>query len=634
MKIIFAVIVFFMFSSLNYLTEFTHDINTLIDTDQFEQKLIDNESKSLNTLETVSSYKIDVNFDESERSINISGTQSWISKSDTILTEIFINVPSNNRENSKFRFNIDYDEMFDQMEYEFIPTQSKMFVDSSLVKLVLKDKLKFGDSLKINFNFSIIQNSKQKWGKSLFLQFENWYPQIAVFTSGKFKAYPQHRYVKTYSEFSNFNVNLNIPINYQIAAPGITEIGENNELRFYQCKIEKLTSFNWIIFNNYIESTYRLSNVPGNIDLKVFVHSGNENYAKRYSEAIERYLNALSKYFVLPYNSLTIIELPRNEKLLDKSYPTILAANSAIISPKGSQLLEYKIASLLSEQFFGNIVASDNLSESWISKGVSAFIAEKIVKKEYGELYSYFKIARYYPVRGLHYFSYSKIPLIYTIGDQIIPEGGRFIGEYYKNIIYSNISTASFNLPNYDAYRVASVVKPQLALLTFENYLGSEKLFTNLSSYFSQYRYQYATSSQFLDVIRNGCSKRSLNLTNDLFKTEKRFDYAIKYLSEISENNYELLVERREDGIAPITINVFTEKDTIKLFWDGVESFKRFKINSKNEVVSAQLDPKNENLLDINYANNSYVIETQYWGPLSFATRLFFWFQNALMIMG
>ena len=134
--------------------------------------------------------------------------------------------------------------------------------------------------------------------------------------------------------------------------------------------------------------------------------------------------------------------------------------------------------------------------------------------------------------------------------------------------------------------------------------------------------------------MKNGCDEKSESFINDLFKTGKRFDYAIKDIKEISENNYELLIERREEGIAPITIIIYTEQDTIKLSWNGKDNFKRFKFYSKSRVVSAELDPQKENLLDINYSNNSYVMETKYWGSLSFATRLFFWFQNALMIMG
>lgn len=633
MKITIASILFIVFSSLVFLADYLVDKKISIESNQVKQIVNDehaNKSESISG----SNYEINVNFDESKKIIDISGTLIWINRADTSINEVLMNIPANYEANSKLNYIIDYNEMFDQFKYEFIPIESNLFIDSSLVKLHLKDELKNGDSLKFDFDFSILVSSKQKWGESLFLQFENWYPQIAVFSSNEFLAYPLHKYIKTFSEFSNFKINLTIPIQHQVAAPGIIKTDENDEMRTFKCSIKNITSFNWMVFNNYIESTFDASTNSQKIDLKIFVQEGNENYIDRYSDAVEKYLNVLSKYFDLPFTSLTIIEQPQNENLLEKSYPTILATNSKIISPIGSQNLEYKIASLLTEQYFGNIVASDNYNQAWISKGVSAYIAEKLVRKEYGELYSYFSLARYYPIRGLHFFSYSDIPLVYSIGDEIIPEGGRFIDEYYQNYIYSNCSIPSDNFPNYETFRVASVVKPQLALLTFERYLGSENLFANLSDYYSQYKYQHPKSNEFLEVLQKGCSKGSESFIHDLFKTGKRFDYAIKYIREISENNYELLVERREEGIAPIKIIIHTEKDTIELNWDGINDFKRFKFFSQKRVVSAELDPQRENLLDMNYSNNSYVMETKYWGSLSFATRLFFWFQNALMIMG
>ncbi len=634
MKITIAAILFIVLSSLNFLADYIVDKNVISDLTQAKQQIATNDSESLSSSEVVSTYKIDVSFDELQNTIFVSGTLKWININDTSINEVFMNIPANSEENSKLKYQIDYDKMFAQFKYEFIPIESTLFIDSSLVKLKLNDELKFGDTLKIAFDFAIKVSSKQKWGESLFLQFENWYPQITLFSSNHFQAYSQHKYIKAFSEFSNFQINLSIPSQYLIAAPGIIETIENDEKKIFKCSIKKITSFNWMVFNNYIESSSEVSTIPNKIDLKVFVQLGNENYIERYSKAVEKYLNVLSKYFKLPYTSLTIIEQPQNDNLLESSYPTILATNSKIISPVGSQNLEYKIASLLAEQYFGNIVAPNNFNQAWISKGVSAYIAEKIVRTEYGELYSYFNIARYYPVRGLHFFSYSEIPLIYAIGDEIIPEGGRFIDEYYKNINYSNCSTPSYNFPNYDTYRAAAIVKPQLALLTLERYLGSEKLFGNLSKFYKLHKYKHPTSNQLLEILQTGCSETSESFIDDLFKTGKRFDYAIKNLKEISENNYELLVERRGEGIAPITIIIHTEQDSIKLTWDGIDNFKRFSFYSQNRVVSAELDPQKENLLDMNYSNNSYVVETKYWGSLSFATRLFFWFQNALMIMG
>ena len=98
----------------------------------------------------------------------------------------------------------------------------------------------------------------------------------------------------------------------------------------------------------------------------------------------------------------------------------------------------------------------------------------------------------------------------------------------------------------------------------------------------------------------------------------------------MGESRIRPLIER----VSPIKINIYTDSDTLRLTWNGKDDFKRFNFYSNNEVISAELDPDRDNILDRNFSNNSYVIETKYWGSLSFATRVFFWFQNALMIIG
>jgi len=52
------------------------------------------------------------------------------------------------------------------------------------------------------------------------------------------------------------------------------------------------------------------------------------------------------------------------------------------------------------------------------------------------------------------------------------------------------------------------------------------------------------------------------------------------------------------------------------------------------KINSVVIDPDKKFISDINLSNNSYILESKYWGSLSLAIRAFFWFQNALLIMG
>ncbi|MEN8191864.1 MAG: hypothetical protein ABFS12_03550 [Bacteroidota bacterium] len=622
-KKIIALFLLLIFTALTY---FSENIADKKDVTKNSGEKKSNIQKSNNKLTASTTYQINITYSELNSSFDVTGSIHWINNTEIPLSEIFINVPTNR---DKFLYNIDLKKTFNLEEFEFISTQSNLFVDSSLIKLNLNEVLNSGDTLKIDFQYSINSTSENH-----FLQFEDWYPSIAVYSSDQFEAYPLHKFIKSHSEFANFDVHLDIPNDYKLAVPGQESIEVKNERTLHYCSANNITSFNWMMFSNLVESSKKLLIKGHEVELKIFTHTGNESYIERYVDAVDKYLNRLSKYFGLSNNKLTIVEIPYDSKTTGKSYPQILAINFDMISPVSSQTLEYTIAAQLAEQYFGNMVATNNLEQSWLSKGISAYIAEKLVRTEFGDLHSYFNIAKYYPIKGLHFFSYSHIPLIYTLGEQIIPEGARFISEYYGGPIYGDMGMPSYSFPDYTAYRVSSIVKPQLAFLTLERFLGNEKIMKNLSEYYKRYSYDHPTSDQFIEAISDGCDSNSAVLIHDLFQSGKKYDYAIESLFEISSNQYELLVKRNEEGVVPISINVLTENDTIKFYWDGKDNFKRFIFYSNDTVISAQLDPQSKNILDLNSANNSYIIENQYWGSLSFAIRIFFWFQNALLIIG
>jgi hypothetical protein len=230
--------------------------------------------------------------------------------------------------------------------------------------------------------------------------------------------------------------------------------------------------------------------------------------------------------------------------------------------------------------------------------------------------------------------SYAGIPIIYTISDHIIPEGGRFIEKYYNNLAFANLSTYSYKQPNTEAYNVSSNVKPQLALLTYENIIGSNKFRENLISYSKQYMFKHPNSNDFRRKILDGVSESDRAIYDEIFETDKSFDYAIRSITKRENDLYDILVERVEEGVIPIKLNVYTEYDTLNYFWDGKDRVKIFTVKSDDEIIAAELDSENKNILDLSFANNSYIVEEQYWGSISYATRVFFWFQNALMLIG
>ncbi|MCF6269441.1 MAG: hypothetical protein L3J41_07015 [Melioribacteraceae bacterium] len=584
-------------------------------------------------------YKIDVEYQKTSNTLIVNETIKWKNIDSIKVDSLFMNIPTSSKggsyKHSKLTYLISSLKINgEEVAYEFLPNNERGFIDSSLISVRIPNGVKGNETIEIITKFSIVLSDESKWSDAKFYNFENWYVTVSPFIDGEFISFPTHNYIAAFLEYSNFDVTIKTPEEYSVALSGEWTSKNSSGINLYTISAKNISRFNWFLFNELNKYSKRVNINSKEIILDIFIQDGKDDYTERYVDGVEKYLQSLSSFGSYPFKRFTIVDIPNYGNVKNKSYPNLIALNTDFISPVKTQKIEYQLALVIAEQYFGTLINSNSIKEAWLSKGLSSFVAEKLVRAHYGNLYAYFNVADYYPIYGLHFMSFAGIPLIYIVSDQVIPEGGRYLKEYYTNLTYTDLSTPSYILPNYEVYNAATVVKPQIALLTLEKIMGEEKFRNKLQKYFKMFSSKYASANDFGKIIMNNCSQANREIYNELFKSDKTFDYGIKSIEKGDGNEYEILVERIENGVMPIVISVITETDTIKLNWNGKERFKVFSINTDAEVISAELDSDNKNLLDLNFANNSYIVDEQYWGSVSYATRVFFWFQNALMLIG
>jgi len=607
--------------------------NNLIVTDN--KSLVDSQPNT----RVRTNYKIDAEYQKTTHSINVDEIITWKNIDSIQVYTLFLNLPASSNiykdDPTKLTYSINSFEINGvKADFEFISFENRNFIDSSLVRLEIPNGLKSNETLLITTQFNIVLPDESNWSDVQFYNFENWYVTVSPLVDGKFNSFPTHNYIETYLEYSNFDVTIKCPEEYKIALPGEFNSENHNGINFHTSATKNISRFNWFLFAGLTKHSEKANIHSKEITFDIFTQDGKDNYIERYIDGATKYLETLSSIGTYPFNSLSIVDIPNIGQIENKSYPNLIALNTDLISPTKTQKFEYQLALVIAEQYFGNLINSNNIKEAWLSKGLSSYVAEKLVRTHYGELYSYFNIADFYPVYGLHFMSYAGIPLIYIVSDQVIPEGARYLNEYYKNLPYTNLATQSYLYPNIETYHVSSVAKPQIALLTLEKMIGKEKFKKNLEEYSLSFISNYPTAHDFGHMMASNCSQENREFYKELFGSDNSFDYAIRSITKQGDELYEIMVERIENGVIPIVVNVITETDTTKLHWDGKDRFKIFTITSSSEVISAELDSENKNLLDLNYANNSYIVKEKYWGSISYATRVFFWFQNALMLIG
>jgi hypothetical protein len=69
-------------------------------------------------------------------------------------------------------------------------------------------------------------------------------------------------------------------------------------------------------------------------------------------------------------------------------------------------------------------------------------------------------------------------------------------------------------------------------------------------------------------------------------------------------------VQRKEDFIFPVDVKItFDDKQSVTEHWDGRDRWVRYVYDRKAQLVSAEIDPSHQVLLDRDLFNNSYIVE-------------------------
>ncbi len=633
MKIIKTIFLLLILAGISILAEF---MNVQEVKNERKETL---ESKEANNNKVRTFYNFDVEYVANRNSFVVNENIKWLNVWESVVDTFYFNLPKSLQENSddfsflKYEIN-SFTINGMKAEFNIINKVEKNFLDSTLAEVVMNSGLEPNEEIVFEINYDILLPEPYKYSDGQFYNFENWFISVLPFMDGKHYKYLLHKYIEPFLEFSDYKMNLKIPEGFNIAASGDVEKNSYEDGEMFNFSANGVSNFNWFAFNELSKHEKRISINDKELDVIIYIKDSKDSYVEKYFDATERYMKSLAKFAVYPYSRLVIIDLPNVSNLKSKSYSNLISLKSDLISPVKTQKIEYKLASLLAEQYFGNIIVSNSMEESWLSKGLSAYVGEKLVREHYGDLVSFFNVADYYPIYGLRFMSYAGIPLIYTIGEHVIPEGARYISSYYDNLVFADLSIPTYKLPTYNAYKVSSVVKPQIALLTLQKFIGEKNFENKMVHYFKKNLFQYSSSMNFLSEMGKGSTLENINYYDELFMSDKTFDYAISSIEEREDNQYDIMVERIGSGIVPIKLSINREIDTLHLKWNGRERFKVFTITSSSKIISAEIDSENKNLMDLNFANNSYVVEEQYWGSISYATRVFFWFQNALMLIG
>ncbi len=609
-----------------------------------------------NKVERRASYNFDIIFSAERKKIFVKENILWINKTKNSTKEILLHLYSNAYGSNKTLFakafplkpqNQTHLEISKceiegiEKDLEIIQPDIPNFHDSTVARIGLDEWINPGDSVKLYFEYSLkIPISVRRFGAARgrnFYFISQWFPKIGVFEKGEWTCNQYHPYQNYYADFGDYTAKIEVPKDFKIASTGIIEsTSETHNSTIFNIVQSGVHDFAWTVTDEILEREEIYSRKDGSqIQIIAFVQPEREKYFERYFQVVKDCLRYFEDHIgIYPYQAVTLVDVPRTSASGGMEYPTLFTVGAELFARKDTGWPEYLVAHEFSHQFYHGLIANNEVTEAWLDEGFTSYIATKIMYAYHQPILESFKVAQYVPIFGLNFLSYSDIPLIYILSDIFVTEGTRAITNYYANLNVGTIADTSYKLPTRLSYVVNAYNKPELVLLTLERYLGQEKMMQILKDYYNSYKYKHPTAKDFFDVVNRNQREDMTWFFDEFYRSSKSFDYRVTSVQQTSDTEYEVLVERLGDGVFKTEIALVTDKNTLIRKWNGVEKWKIFKFTTVNKVSYAEIDPHRKNILDINFANNSYTLEEKNYAALSISTRWFFWVQNALMILG
>jgi hypothetical protein len=479
-----------------------------------------------------------------------------------------------------------------------------------------------------------------------FFMIGQWFPKIGVLWNGAWNCHQYHAHSEFFADYGAYRAELTAPESFIVGATG-KRTGETKNAdgtKTYVHVQEDVHDFAWTACPEFVEfrEKFTLNDPRVETEMILLVHRSHLKSKDRYAQALRNGLEFYSKnYGAYPYETITLVDpAPRGMGAGGMEYPTLFTAGTTSWMPIGIRMPEMVTIHEFGHGYWYGIVGSNEFEEAWLDEGINSYSEVKAMDKYYGGDRSMLDIC------GVR------------MGD-LVSQRLRVIGSgRFDPIVrhsWEYISGSSYSLNVY--------AKAALMMLTLERWLGEDVMSRIMKTYYEQWKFRHPTTKDFVQVA-NEVSGQDLSwFFNQVLYSPDRLDYGISDLraEEINEpegvfqgktiepqdsqakkdaatkpKTYRntVVVARFGEWVFPQEILVvFADGQKVHETWDGKDRWKRFVYTKPVKVVSAEVDPEHKLVLDVNYLNNSRVLEPQKLVVTRAALGFMHWLQGLLSLV-
>ncbi len=584
----------------------------------------------------VANYEIFASLDPESHHIFATGTIDWVNHSISDQRELYVHLYMNAYKNNRslflrtpipgfrgnwtkkdgtgwIRVNRFYIEEMETDVWPEHPATDGDPLDETDIHIFLPEKVSPGEAITIRLEWEVqLPEIILRTGYvDQFHMVGQWFPKIAMLEeNGSWAHFPLHPLSEFYANFGDYDVSIDVPEDYFVAATGkiVEQISASNrkQFRFVQENVHDFVFGTW---NKFKKS-------QSSIDEKTitFFYPSDESISSQIElKTLQWSLPLFEKeYGKYPYKQLTVVHPPNEARESGgMEYPTLITTGENFFSSLiGFRFIEQVTVHELAHQWFYGIIASNENAFPFLDEGLTTFAEMNALGSRLG-MGSFFD----------------------RLGFKVSMES-----IYRYNAVHSNSSIpilqSAFQFRN--GFDYGSLVYSRFAILlqTFGNVYGREKLRRALNHYAEQNRFKHPGPSDFFKEISCEMGEKISNQLRIVLENGGGIDFSVKDIDSNQEGSvWHNLVKVQKVGSLsfPVTVEFhFNDGSITEMDWHGGETSHEFEFDSSSKLHSVEIDPKNKVLLDDNLWNNSLSNQShkthwRSWDEWSYFTSLALW---------
>lgn len=511
------------------------------------------------------------------------------------------------------------------------PINIDTLVDDTILKIKLSTAIFPDDQLQISLKFTTKIRQFNYYGgkgghRNSLYEVSQWYPKICVYDEQGWHPTKYHWLGEFYGEFGIFDVTLDVPDSFIVAATGevvsgdpgwkAVEIDSNGNLiqqlndvpssfstsqgqssrRIVKFHAENVHDFVWVASPDYLFQNKIWNNIPIYV---LFCKSSQDqwhNHALEGAASALKWLNDLIGEY--PYPQLTVCEGLLSGGM---EYPMV-----AILGNVDLTLIVHEIC----HNYFYGALANNELDEGWLDEGIVTYISEFLVQENVPNRNT--KTPPPLPIKinfikkqfGLFEFNDIKLNSLYY---------------YFYSGFEKPISANCYELKNKYLYTYHVYLKPAKFFSMLDYLVGRDTFKKILQTYYKQFKFNHVNAKKFQAIC-----ERVSGIELDWFFTQwihttSRIDYACTDVTRKKQEdgswNTDITIKRLGDGIMPVETEIVMESgDTLRKRWIGDKGETTISFSTLSKVKNIQLDP-DDIILDQNRLNNGVPRIKSYFYP-------------------